>query len=536
MLVFIENLIILSLQRMSTKKIYSIEICAGAGGQALGLEQAGFEHLALVEIEPLACKTLKANRPQWNVVEGDVKSFHAQKYNGVDLLAGGVPCPPFSVAGKQLGHLDERDLFPEALRLINECHPKAVLLENVRGLLDDKFEDYRNEILKELHRLGYEYDWQLVNASDYGVSQLRPRAILIALKKEYFPYFKWPEKHNKTPKSVGKLLYDEMKSAGWQGAEEWLKQATGVAPTLVGGSKKHGGADLGPTRAKKAWAALGVDGGGLADGPPSQDHTGMPRLNLKMTALVQGFPDDWEFVGKKTPAYRQVGNAFPPPVAKAVGTSIINAIREYEKNHDIMNAKSAKGKGSKAKLREYFIEHVGEVINKATLQEVAEGASEWARRVRELRDEEGYNILTHNDRSDLKNGEYLLTDLKPRPAFERGISKETRAYVLDRNGFTCQMCGAVAGEPHPYDQGRKTRLHIGHIIDKSVGGTDDANNLKAICSVCNEGASNLTLTRPDLTKLLIQVRRAPGNDQLEVLKWLIGKFPKQAADLVENDK
>lgn len=164
------------------------------------------------------------------------------------------------------------------------------------------------------------------------------------------------------------------------------------------------------------------------------------------------------------------------------------------------------------------------------LRAVAENQSEWARRVRELRTEEGYQILTHNDRSELKPGQYLLENPKPMPAFERAISRETRAFVLDRNGFTCQMCGAVAGEPHPYDSTRKTRLHLGHIIDKSVGGTDDAANLKAICSVCNEGASNVTPMRPDLQKLLIQVRRATSLDQLEVLKWLIKKFPKQAKD------
>lgn len=177
-------------------------------------------------------------------------------------------------------------------------------------------------------------------------------------------------------------------------------------------------------------------------------------------------------------------------------------------------------------MRNFFVEHVGKVLSSDTLREVA-GTSEWGRRVRELRNEEGMNIVTHNDRSDLKPGEYYLVDLKPLPAFDRGISKETRAFVLDRNGFTCQMCGAAAGEPHPYDTGRKTRLQIGHIIDKSMGGTDDPSNLKAICSVCNEGASNLTLSRPQAIKLLAQIRRAPTNDQLEVLEWIVKKFPKQ---------
>lgn len=167
-------------------------------------------------------------------------------------------------------------------------------------------------------------------------------------------------------------------------------------------------------------------------------------------------------------------------------------------------------------------------MNSDELRDVAGNISEWARRVRELRTEEGYQILTHNDRDALKPGEYLLEKSMPVPAFERGISKETRAVVLDRNGFTCQMCGAVAGEPHPYDPTRKTRLHIGHIIDKSQGGSDDPSNLRALCSVCNEGAANITMERPTSQKLLAQIRRAPGSDQVEVLEWLVRKYPKQA--------
>ena len=198
-------------------------------------------------------------------------------------------------------------------------------------------------------------------------------------------------------------------------------------------------------------------------------------------------------------------------------------------------AKANKGFGAKSKLRQFFLDHVGKVLDADALREVA-GTSEWARRVRELRNEQGMNIVTHNDRSDLKPGQYILVDLKPLPAFERGISKEVRAYVLDRNGFTCTMCGAAAGEPHPYDIGRKTRLHIGHIIDKSMGGTDDAGNLRALCSVCNEGASNLTLNRPEAIKLLAQVRRAPTKDQLELLKWLVGKFPNQTKDLTISEQ
>lgn len=185
--------------------------------------------------------------------------------------------------------------------------------------------------------------------------------------------------------------------------------------------------------------------------------------------------------------------------------------------------------GARAKLRKYLLANTGRVIGSDELRKASGNISEWARRIRELRTEEGYQILTHNDRDDLKPGEYLLENKKPQPAFARAISKETRSLVLDRNGFTCQMCGAVAGEPHPYDPGRKTRLHIGHVIDKSMGGTDDLGNLRSICSVCNEGAKNLTTDRPSAMKLLIQMRRATGSDQLTVLDWLLKKYPQRGA-------
>lgn len=184
----------------------------------------------------------------------------------------------------------------------------------------------------------------------------------------------------------------------------------------------------------------------------------------------------------------------------------------------------AKRQGSRSKMRAHFLSNLGRVMSSDELRGIA-NTSEWARRIRELRNEEGFEILTHNDRAELKPGEYLLLTAKPRPAFARDISKETRAFVLDRNGFTCQMCGAVAGEPDLYDPSRKVRLHIGHIIDKSAHGDDSHSNLRALCSSCNEGARNLTLDRPSLLKLLIQIRRATTGDQLEVLKWLHAKFP-----------
>jgi len=324
-------------------KFNSLELCAGAGGQALGLEKAGFKHIELIEIDKNACNTLRFNRPKWNVFEGDIRDYSFKSDVKIDLLAGGVPCPPFSVAGKQLGKLDERDLFPEALRLVKEIQPRAVMLENVRGLLDSIFDDYRTKIIRKLENLGYIADWKLLNASDYGVSQLRPRVVFIALKKELEPFYFWPNVLEAAPPTVGELLYDMIIKNGWKGAKLWKKTACDIAPTIVGGSKKHGGPDLGPTRAKNAWASLGVDGKGIANDVPEKDFEGMPRLTIEMVARIQGFPSDWIFTGSKTSKYRQVGNAFPPPVAQAIGLQIKKAFELYAAfiEHKLPERKSA---------------------------------------------------------------------------------------------------------------------------------------------------------------------------------------------------
>lgn len=302
--------------------MHSIEFCAGAGGQALGLEQAGFRHSALVEIERDFSKTLVLNRPAWDVRVADMNTFDGRPFVGVDLMAGGLPCPPFSIAGKQLGERDERNLFPAAIRLIDEIKPKAVMIENVKGFLSPAFEEYRLQLKAEFKKLGYKLDWRLLNSSDFGVPQLRPRVVIVALKQSLVEAFDWPDVQPNNPPTVGQTLEDLMASKGWRGASKWAKQANDIAPTIVGGSKKHGGPDLGPTRARRAWAALGVEGRSLSDDAPPADFCGMPRLTVRMVARIQGFPDDWQFFGRKTTAYRQVGNAFPPPVARAVAANL----------------------------------------------------------------------------------------------------------------------------------------------------------------------------------------------------------------------
>jgi DNA (cytosine-5)-methyltransferase 1 len=314
----------------------SLEVCAGGGGQALGLEQAGFHHVALVDSDKHACATLRINRPYWNTIESDLADFDASRFKsillpggreqGLDLLAGGVPCPPFSVAGKMLGVDDPRNLFGTMVRLARECEPKAVLIENVRGLLNPSFDDYRGEIETAFLSLGYKsFGFELMHASKFGVPQLRPRVVFAALQPEYASHFQWPGGAHRAP-TVGEALEEMMAADNWEGAKKWAERANTIAPTLVGGSKLHGGPDLGPTRAKAAWDVLGVNGKILADSPPKRGFKGNPSLTVEMAAVIQGFDVNWKFAGPKTHAYRQVGNAFPPPVAKALGLKIRSAL------------------------------------------------------------------------------------------------------------------------------------------------------------------------------------------------------------------
>ncbi|MBD9702265.1 DNA (cytosine-5-)-methyltransferase [Streptomyces sp. ID01-12c] len=357
----------------------SIEICAGAGGQAIGLHLAGFRHLALVEIDKYAVKTLRENievHPKWDwerdncdVLCKDVLEFDPERdleksaglyqRGEVDLLAGGVPCPPFSHAGKQLGEDDERDLFPRILELAELIRPRAVMIENVRGLMDAKFDDYRSRIQASLEEMepdddglpGYEVvAWKVYEAEKFGVPQLRPRSILVAFRKDVLRDLKYeapaPSAERVTVfDALEKTMKERIKpfaggplaAQAQQVFDDWKKDAVkDVAPTLVGGSKKHGGADLGPSRAKKAWRALGVSGMGVANAPVKGKPTGTedrdlfraggPMLTVRQAAIIQGFPTEWEFTGGKTAQYRQVGNAFPPPVAQAIGESIIEVL------------------------------------------------------------------------------------------------------------------------------------------------------------------------------------------------------------------
>lgn len=190
--------------------------------------------------------------------------------------------------------------------------------------------------------------------------------------------------------------------------------------------------------------------------------------------------------------------------------------------------------GSRTRILAFLIDHVGEIVNKDQIRKASGDASEWARRLRELRDEQGYLIRSHTDRADLRPGEYILESAEPGSyAFAREISAKLRAEVLTRNGRTCQMCGVEAGAPHPDNNGRKATLHLGHIVDVTMGGKNEASNLRALCSVCNQGASNVTQAPPEYIKLLTHVRRAGRKEQIMLLNWLAEKFGADVSVAVE---
>ena len=308
-------------------KLSALELCAGAGGASLGLEAAGFTPAVLVDNDWHACATLRVNRPTWNTVQADVRAFDVSQWSGVDLVSGGLPCPPYSVAGQQLGADDERDLFPAMLRIVKQAKPRAVLIENVRGLLANRFNHVRAGIDAELSRMGFATYWTLLNAVHFGTPQKRSRTFLIALKRGATRELRWPFPRPDESLSVGAAIGDLMAENGWRKAPEWAIAANRPAPTIVGGSKKHGGPDLGPTRARREWAEMGVDGLGVANQAPAEDFEGRPRLTARMIARIQGFADDWTFYGSKTQQCRQIGNALPPPLARVVAATVAECLR-----------------------------------------------------------------------------------------------------------------------------------------------------------------------------------------------------------------
>ncbi|MDQ0991105.1 DNA cytosine methyltransferase [Streptomyces sp. V3I7] len=316
-----------------------VDVCSGAGGLALGLEQAGFEPSLLLDEDADSCRTLRANRPRWNVLQADLldldPSEHPESYD-VDLLSAGLPRVKSSATAARAESGAEERLLRAAVYLAHAIRPRALLMENVPTLVHgDRFRDFREFARAELDHLGYEFSWFVLNAADFGVPQDRKQGVLVAIKKTWHPSFRSPSPTVADHVSVGEALAPSMRSRGWKDADRWAAQAIAVAPTLVGGSKSHGGADLGPSGTKRKWAGLGVNAHSLSNelpGPefvwaPERGKDGMVQLTVDQTALLQSFPEGWEITGKKTARYRQIGHASPPPVGEALGRAIAHALR-----------------------------------------------------------------------------------------------------------------------------------------------------------------------------------------------------------------
>ncbi|MFJ9635724.1 DUF6339 family protein [Streptomyces sp. NPDC101178] len=309
-----------------------VEVCAGCGAQALGLERAGFEPVLLIDNKADACFTIEKNRPDWDILCMDVINFRVyerQEIIGIDLLSAGLPRVKPTTADLSDGS-DERGVLRKTVELAAVIRPKAVLLENVPDLVESPgFELDRSWITEALTQAGYQCHWAVLNASDFGVPQNRRSGFLVALRSPYSDRFSWPRPSGMVPPTVGAVLGPTMAADGWSGAKRWAEHADRIAPALVGGSDRRGGADLGPTGSKKAWEALGVNGNSLGDAPPGQDFPpdALPKLTVEQTALIQSIPEDWQFAGGKTSRYRQIGHAMPPPLAHAVGAALAAALR-----------------------------------------------------------------------------------------------------------------------------------------------------------------------------------------------------------------
>ncbi|MFD7959622.1 DNA cytosine methyltransferase [Streptomyces zaomyceticus] len=322
-----------------TDRLRFVDVCSGAGGLASGLESAGFSPVLLLDNKPQACETLLANRPHWNVVCEDLLQFlpdeHPQTLD-VDLLSAGLPRVKASAAVGRADSDQELRLLTATIYLVHSIQPRALLLENLPALVDaPAYAGVREFVEAELTHLGYRFRWFVLNAADFGVPQERRQGILVALKEQWFPAFVPPGPTVDEHVPVGRALLPSMRSRGWTDADAWAAGASAVAPTLVGGSENRGGADLGPSGTKRAWARMGVNAGAMADEVPgfdyvwprSDDPAQMVKITVDQAALLQSFPPEWHITGRKTARYRQIGHATPPPVGRALGAAVATALR-----------------------------------------------------------------------------------------------------------------------------------------------------------------------------------------------------------------
>ncbi|MCZ8352954.1 MAG: DNA (cytosine-5-)-methyltransferase [Rhizobium sp.] len=305
------------------------------------MERAGFEHVGVFEFDRNAAATLRTNRPDWKVIEGDIKTLDFRPYHahGVDLVAGGLPCQRYSSEGYGLGKDDPRDLFPDAVRIVKEIKPKAFLFENVEGLLHGKHSDHIADVLRAFRKVGYQTEIHRIQAGDLGIAQVRRRVLVVGLRHDIADAFRMPPAFPARRLNIGNALVDLMAANGWDGAHAWARQraeqpvfdrsgdlvAYGAqASTVVTGSGKR------RRNEKAVQKAMGYDTTGAPDQAPTAEEASkpgsMPSLTLRMRARLQNFDDDWRFEGGKQAMARQIGNAVPPRLAQAVGMSLYSAI------------------------------------------------------------------------------------------------------------------------------------------------------------------------------------------------------------------
>ena len=330
---------------LPAKRLCALELCAGAGGMALGLEAAGFEHVALVELDRNAASTMRRNRPAWPVIQKDLTTIDFTQYAGkVDLVCGGLPCQPYSEEGHGDGKEDKRDLLLEGARAVREIQPRAFLFENVRGALFDKHSDQIARFLRELSEAGYDVQIAEVNTQDYGIAQNRPRILFIGMRTADRRNFEMPRKFPNRRANVGDALYDLMSANGWSGVDDWADYCRSVTFALQDGMIVQGAqastltGRKGKAKEKEAlrWGRNGLDPAGVPASAPSDAIVSkkgagfVPGLTIPMRARLQDFPDDYQFVGGKESVAKQIGNAVAPRMAQAVGLAIYAALELVE--------------------------------------------------------------------------------------------------------------------------------------------------------------------------------------------------------------
>ena len=333
----------------------SIELFAGAGGMALGMERAGIEHLLLNDFDRYATKTLKKNRPKWNVVHGDIAKINFKPYKGIDVLTGGFPCQAFSYAGKKRGMEDTRGtLFYEFARALKESEPKVFLAENVKGLKSHDHGRTLETMVEVFKSMGYEIlEPTVLKGIHYQVPQKRERIFIIGIKKEYANKvtFKFPKPSEKiyTLKDAlkkGELFDCDVPLSGGQTYPEKKKRVLDLVP--AGGYWRDLPLDVQKEYMMKSFYLGGGKTGiarRIAWNEPSLTLTCSPAqkqterchpdetrpFTVREYARIQTFPDDWEFVGSMTNQYKQIGNAVPVNLAFALGKSLVALLNEIKR-------------------------------------------------------------------------------------------------------------------------------------------------------------------------------------------------------------